>query len=211
LAGRDFTVTGESEGGFHYKDSSRNITGLKVALPGAHQMENSALALRALMILTESGFTCTDEELRRGLTNVSWPGRCELVRESPKVVLDCAHNESAAKALASTLDEFPRSRLILVIGIMKDKDFRAILAHLAPLADKIIFTRADMERSEAPEKLMESLREFSTIEAEVIPTVAMALEGALEEAASGDLVCVTGSVFIVGEAKAVINLNAQEL
>ena len=96
----------------------------------------------------------TPEELKRGLSVVSWPGRCEIVRESPRVILDCAHNESAASVLGDTLTRFSYNRLILILGIMSDKDIEAIFAKLVPIADHIILTSPKVERAESSESLL---------------------------------------------------------
>ena len=205
-AGEDFVVEADQSGEdklFSFRFGGEHYKGLEVALRGAHQQCNAGVAIAALSLLSRSGFNTKEEDIREGLKRVEWPGRCEIVRLEPTLLFDCAHNESAAEALTLALEEFTYSRLILVIGIMKDKDIGAILSHLAPLADSIIFTRADMERAEEPEKLLNRLRELScgAIEATVVEPVSDALRAALSEAGRDDLVCLTGSVFVVGEAR----------
>lgn len=211
MAGKDFVVEpwedGEGgqggQGGFNFKSANESYKGLEVALRGAHQQWNAGVAISALGVLFESGFKTTPEDVRAGLKRVEWPGRCEIVRSEPTVMLDCAHNESAAEALSSALKDFTYARLILVIGIMKDKDIGAILSHLVPQADSIIFTKADMERAEEPTELLHSLRKIPSgnVRAAIVESVGDAVRAALSEADKGDLVCITGSVFVVGEAK----------
>lgn len=206
MAGSDFKVESTIDSSFTYIDSVRVLKGLKVALSGAHQRQNAGVAIAALSTLSDSGFKIEPEDIEGGLKRVEWPGRCEIVMDSPKVLLDCAHNESAAKVLADTLSQFRFSRLIFVFGIMSDKDIDAIFTSLAPIADSIILTSPEIARAESPEDLMArltkliSLKGFS-VKPSVAPSVHEALKAALETASPDDLVCVTGSVFTVGEAK----------
>lgn len=191
---------------FDYEDTARKLTGLECVLYGAHQQLNAGVAIAALGPLAKAGFKCTDEDIRRGLRLVSWPGRCELVMDKPKVILDCAHNEGAAKVLSEALGEFSFTRLILVLGIMSDKDIDAIFTSLAPIADTIILTSPELARAESPEKLLEKLcslisRNGLSVKPLVAASVDEALKAALVVASPDDLVCVTGSIFTVGEAK----------
>jgi dihydrofolate synthase/folylpolyglutamate synthase len=122
------------------------------------------------------------------------------------VVLDCAHNESAARALSEALDGFTYSRLILVLGIMADKDIVAILERLARRADHIIVTAPDVERAGSPERLLEILdtiisRGGLSLTSSVAKSVDKAIRLALDKACENDLICISGSVFTVGEAK----------
>lgn len=203
-AGEDGEGSENGQGGlFSFRSAVVSYDGLELALRGAHQQGNAGIAIAVLESLSESGFKVTPEELRAGLKGVRWPGRCEIVGREPTVMLDCAHNESAAEALKNVLKEFTYARLILVVGIMKDKDIGAILSLLAPLAGSIIFTRADMERAEEPEKLLSMLRESvsANVRAASIDSVDDALRSALSQAREDDLICVTGSIFVVGEAR----------
>ncbi len=206
MAGEEFKVESAADNSFTYTDSVRKLKGLKLALRGAHQQLNAGVAIAALGPLSRAGFKTTSQDITKGLALVKWPGRCELVMDSPKVVLDCAHNESAAKALGEALLGFSFSRLILVLGIMSDKDIDAIFTEFAPIADSIILTSPEIARAESPEKLLDRLsklisRKALSVKPSVAASVDEALKAALDMASSDDLVCVTGSVFVVGEAK----------
>ena len=205
-AGEDFKILDEPGSGFTYIDSVREITGLRCALYGAHQRLNAALAIRAMGELREAGFNSTSKDIRRGLLEAHWPGRCEIVKDKPQVLLDCAHNESAARALSEALDGFTYSRLILVLGIMADKDIVAILGELAGRADHIIMTAPDVQRAESPERLLKSLGEIIrardlTLTSSISKSVDKAIGVALDKASDNDLICISGSVFTVGEAR----------
>lgn len=205
MAGDDFKVEDAAGGGFDYSDSAGEIPGLKVSLYGAHQQQNAALAIRALGELSDVGFCTSPGEIKRGLSAVVWPGRCELVKSAPKVILDCAHNESAASALCEALSGFTYRRLILVLGIMADKDIVGILTKLAQKADHLILTSPKVKRAEKPGVLMAKAEELIarrglSVTLSVAGSVEEAILSALDMAKEDDLICVSGSVFTVGEA-----------
>lgn len=175
---------------------------LTLGLLGGHQIVNVSLALAAAEALTELGYSLDEEQIRKGVSQVKWPGRLELVGDKPRLLLDGAHNPAATKVLKKALqEEFPRQRLILVLGIMGDKDIRQMMANLVPLADLLILTRPKLERSASLEVLKKEAAIFRK-RMLAIPDVAQALEKALAIAKDKDLILVSGSLFSVGEARA---------
>ena len=150
-----------------------------LALPGAHQRRNAALAREALR---RSGLGVSDDAIARGFASVRWPGRLERIGQ---VIFDCAHNPDAARALAAAL---PPRRYTLLFGALADKDASAMLHALAPLADHIILTAPPSPRALDPHSIE---RPGATIE----PDPARALEIALQRGAP---VLVTGSIYLVG-------------
>lgn len=175
---------------------------LTLGLLGNHQVINASLALAAAEALGEFGFPLDGEQIRKGVREVKWPGRLELVGEKPRILLDGAHNPAATKVLKQALEEgFPRRRLILVLGIMGDKDIPQMMANLVPLADILILTKPKLERSAPLEVLKKEAAFYQKKEME-IPDVAEAIEKALAIATAEDLILVSGSLFTVGEARA---------
>ena len=169
-------------------------------LLGDHQLLNAATAVAALHLLAKRGVAAPEEAIRRGLATVRWPGRLEVVGRRPWIVLDGAHDEISARALArSVVELFPHRRLILVLGMSQDKDIRAVGAHLCPLVDSAIFTCARLPRAARPEELACILAELCP-EHHTSANVAGALDAALNLAGEDDLVLVTGSLYVVGEA-----------
>jgi len=165
-------------------------------------MVNASLALAAAEALTESGFGIQEEHIRRGCEEVQWPGRLELIGENPAILLDGAHNPAATRVLKKALQEgFPRKRLILVVGIMADKDMAKMLADLIPPADFVILTRPKMDRAASLERLRQLTPGFQKPVAENAD-VGQALDQALAMAGREDLILVSGSLFTVGEARA---------
>lgn len=191
-ATRGRTVTVEGIRGL-YED-------LRVGLHGEHQGENAAVAIAACEEFL--GRKLNEDSLRTALAAVESPGRLEVVRNSPLVVLDGAHNPDGAKALSSTLAQtFGPRTTILVIAITRTKDIEGILAHLLPLGERVIFTASD-EKPADPEILAQLARgRFDGGAVEVISTIPEAVEHALSLSGQGDMVLVTGSLYAVGEAR----------
>lgn len=180
---------------------------LRISLLGEHQLINAAVAFGlAAQAQKQSGRSVAVETLRAGLRNTRWPGRCETVSEHPWIILDGAHNEASAAALAQTLGSFTGQRsIILVLGASKDKDAQGICKHLAPLAKKCIVTKADNPRAKPTSDIAAMLSEYMA-QTQIVQaqTVHEALKIAGSSAVSDDLIVVTGSLFIVGEAREVL-------
>ncbi len=181
--------------------------GLRVALPGAHQLQNARIAVEAVERLREAGMPIPDAAVARGLAEVKWPARVERVRERPTVILDTAHNVPSADALVSTLREsFPVSGAKrLVFAVSSDKPYPEMLRVLAGYFDHFHLTKyGNNPRCVPPDRLATVLAEvapgkpFTTH-----PTSAEAWRAARAAAGDDDLVCVTGSVFLAGELRAV--------
>lgn len=191
--GETFTVKGQ-----------RLHKGLRLPLRGCHQRENAAVAVGLAECLTGLGIAVPDEAVRRGLAGLKWPGRFQVLEGAPPIVLDVAHNAISAKVLREGLEEFlgsrpPPARLFLVVGMPRDKDITAFGRTLFPIADRVFCTRADSPRAAPPERLCEAARSL-TCQLTCVPTVAQAVSRARREAGARDVVCVTGSFHVVGEA-----------
>lgn len=224
LLGREFEAVRTPEGSWEYRgiETSHSLADLHCRLKGGYQIGNAALALAAL----ETIFTTlpvSEEAIRQGLLSVTWPGRLEYfcladgnLVECPaegatgqtklrRYLLDGAHNPAGVESLREALvREFPYDRLILVWACMGDKDVAATLTAVAPLADGIIFTRPENERSATPEQLAAILAEGERSKAQSAPTVGEALALAADMAQSGDLICVAGSLYLVGAARKIL-------
>ncbi len=175
----------------------------KVTIPliGRHQCMNAALAVA---LAQQSGLSIDPDAVRRGFKQCRWPGRFELVRDNPVVILDGAHNQASAEALSKTLNEvFAKKKIILVIGVSADKDAPAICAALVPQAEFVIATQADNPRAIPCAKIAEIARSVDPgARVSSSSSVREALSAALRQAAVA-VVVVTGSLFVVGEAREV--------
>ena len=173
---------------------------LKIGLKGRHQRINAATAVEVAEILKTMGFKITDEAISEGLKNIVWPGRFELLRKNPDVIVDCAHNGASAQALARTLMEaYPRRRVILVIGVSQDKDAGAICNSLKDNVARVFLTKAGHPRAHVFTQA-EGKDYFGDKPFEIIESLPKALEKALQIAEPQDVVLVTGSIFLVAEA-----------
>ena len=200
--GRDFRMRRNGDGSFQYQGLKRHWSSLNVNLAGMHQLGNAALCLAALEVLEKQGdFSFATDAVSRGLMQVRWPARLEVLQEEPLIVLDGAHNAHGAESLRESLKKcFPNRRLHLVLGVMADKDIRGILRRLLPLAETAIFTQPRYTRAANPEELRRLARPYIQKQY-VIPDVASAIEEAKRLAGPDDMICIAGSLYFAGEVK----------
>ena len=202
--GRDFIARRTAEGTFLYEGPTWRIDGLRLGLSGSYQTRNLAVALALLEALAEAGWNLPEEAVRRGVAAARWAGRLELLGTGPRALLDGAHNPHAAEALADALrTEFPRKRLHLVLGILGDKDAASIVGHLAPLADRVFLTRSSSQRALTPEELGRAAGDAG-VDARVLPDLEAAWRAALDGADREDIILITGSLTLVGEARSLL-------
>lgn len=172
-----------------------------LALRGEHQIRNALVAVRLLEALRQTGVRVPGEAIERGLTEVDWPGRLELiqVQEGPQVLLDAAHNVDGAAALAAYLGRWHPERPTLVIGVMRDKDVAGIVGALLPMVSSVIATAADTPRAlPARDLAVRIAAAGAEIPVRAEPDPVTAVEDAL---AAGHTVCVTGSIYLVGAVR----------
>lgn len=207
---RDFNGHASTPDCFDYSAiDGRKLKGLPLMLTGSYQPINGAIALATLELLS-SRFKTEEQALRKGLQQVRWPGRMETItlRQGAKestVLIDGAHNPAGLDALQQTLENGIRfDRLILIWGAMADKNTREALARLMPLAEKVILTQAEPERSATPDALYEQVPVDLQAKAICISTVEDSLEQAGRMAAKEDLICVAGSLYLAGKARQVL-------
>jgi dihydrofolate synthase/folylpolyglutamate synthase len=202
--GRDFKMRRSAADTATYSGLNFRWRGLKTALRGGHQLENTALALAACDVLSPVIGVIESECLQRGLAETRWPGRLEQVLDRPLTLLDGAHNLIAARTLGRYLKTGLDGRAItLVVGILDDKPYREILSALVPHCRRVILTRPQIDRALPPEKLIPATSEL-TADWRVIPDVAAAVSHAINSSKPDDVVCIAGSLYVVGEAKAAL-------
>jgi len=173
---------------------------LSIPLLGDYQLGNAATAVAALEVLAIRGVNISKNSIISGLAQVGWPGRLQILSHRPLLIVDGAHNPDSARRLKQSLEQhFDFDRAILVIGASSDKDIAGIISELAPPFDKVIVTRSRHPRA-MPLPLLKAEFRRHGVEAQAIDTVSEALSLALALAGARDLVCVTGSLFVVAEA-----------
>jgi dihydrofolate synthase/folylpolyglutamate synthase len=186
--------------GFHYRGPRLRIKGLRLGLTGMLQARNAALALGIIERLGEKGIVISEENIRKGLQNTSWPGRMHIVGTNPTILLDGAHNPAALRVLARSIRAGLRyRRLVLVIGVMADKAIGEMMRAIVPMADYLICTRPLYSRAADPEVLMAKAAPLGR-PGETVPLLTDALFRAKEKAGPRDLIVICGSLFTVGEA-----------
>jgi dihydrofolate synthase/folylpolyglutamate synthase len=181
---------------------------LDVPLLGRHQAHNTAVALAALDALAEAdpSLAVDRDAVVRGFAGLKWPARVEVMGESPWLVVDGAHNVASAAALAETLrTSFPETTRTLVFGTTRDKDLAGQLRALLPLFDAVIATRyARNPRSVSPDEVAAAALAIDGRAVRVEPDPAEALAAARRLTPPEGLICVTGSLFLAAEVRAIV-------
>jgi dihydrofolate synthase/folylpolyglutamate synthase len=226
LLGREFYPETESSTSWTYHNSrGRTLRGLSNGLAGTYQVDNAAIAVATLEILGEKGFPVKDQVVSLSLSEVRWPGRLESFCLSEPAMekvnceesdasdidgvrhylLDGAHNPAGVTCLIEYLEGRDDFRdLIMVWGSMSDKDYVPSLLRVAPFCKLLILTRADGERSALPEDLKTALPEYLHERAIVVENVEKAIEMARQVSDSSDLICISGSLYLVGVARHIL-------
>ena len=177
-----------------------------LALAGDHQRQNAALAMAAAVELGVA-----EPTIERGLRAAIWPARFERVRGRPPIVLDGAHNGASADALARTLRQERRGRrLVLVVGINRDKDARAVLEPLVRIASTVIVTRSGSPRAAEPTDVARAAGRATDRPVRIVADVRTAIAAARADAGPEGLVCVAGSLALVGDARTALGLVPSE-
>ena len=199
--GKDFKVRRHSSGAFTYYGIDHVWRELKIGLLGNHQVQNASLALAACEILNRKKVDLPVKSIRTGLTEMQWPGRLEIVSWDPFILLDGAHNLTAARNLAKYLSsKLEHQNITLVIGMLDDKPYKAILRSLVPLSNRVILTRPKIDRGLPTQTLNIATKDLAA-EVTIIPSVEKAVQYAISTAGTRDAVCIAGSLYVVGEAK----------
>lgn len=174
---------------------------LRIPLVGAFQLENAATALGVLEVLMEQGTEISSDAIEEGMKSVEWPCRMEVLSKAPLVVCDGAHNPYAAATLRDTLpDYFDYRRVLLVVGVSRDKNMEGIVGELAGLTSDVIVTRSRHPRAATIAAVAGAFAGYG-VDAVQVEGVDAAVAKAVEESREGDLVLVTGSLFVAAEAR----------
>lgn len=180
----------------------KSYSDVEISMVGRHQAENLKTALATLEILRKSGAVKLDREaLYEGLKRARQPGRFEVISEDPLVIIDGAHNEAGAQALQETMAQhFAGKKILLVAGILADKEIDSIVKFLTKITDHIIVTEPDNPRKLAAEKLAGHVADFG-VAAEAVPDVEAAVHRAKELADDYDVILFAGSLYLIGDVR----------
>lgn len=204
MLGQHFKVRRQRSRGFSYYGIENTWHDLHTALLGDYQPENAALAVAACELLNQNKTPISQKSIRTGLLKTRWAGRLEIVSDHPMTILDGAHNLSAARELAKFLGgHFGKRPITLVVGILDDKPYAPMLKSLLSVCSGAVITRAKTDRALDPQRLFEAARKIVS-DVTIVPDVAQAFKQAVAAAGPDEVVCVAGSLYVVGEAKAAI-------
>jgi dihydrofolate synthase/folylpolyglutamate synthase len=175
---------------------------VRLGLCGRHQAVNAGVAIGLAEALREQGFKITRAQIIKGIESARHEGRLEWRDSSPRILFDGAHNAAGASALRDYLQEFVHAPITLIFGAMRDKDLADIASKIFPLALHIIFTQPDNPRAAAPEMLARLVSSnLNSVEVTIAPDVRKALQVAHEQTPPDGIICITGSLYLVGEAQ----------
>lgn len=190
-AGQRFTIQGR-------RGTYENLT---LSLLGRHQQLNAATAVAAAEVLMEMGVEISAAAIRNGLAAARWPGRLEIMRQKPLVIIDGAHNYEGARSLRRALEDyFPGRSMVLVIGMLGDKERAKVVAELTPAARAVVVTRPNSPRAGNWQELAVEARRYVP-EVYLEEDVGEAVQKALALAGPEEMVCITGSLYMVAEAR----------
>ncbi|SHJ10797.1 bifunctional folylpolyglutamate synthase/dihydrofolate synthase [Lutispora thermophila] len=187
-----------------YSYNGQTFRDIKLPLLGDHQLLNAAVAITAAMKLNKLGYKISEESIRKGIKNVKWLGRLSIVSKNPFIIIDGAHNEDGIYALSKALKKyFHNKNIVMVIGMLRDKNHRDSISLLGPLASKMIATEPMSERALSAEELAEEAREHCS-EVYAIPSIAQAIDKAKDIVDSNSIILICGSLYLIGEVCRII-------
>jgi dihydrofolate synthase/folylpolyglutamate synthase len=176
---------------------------VKTSMLGRHQGENITLAIAAIEQLQMGGVYLTDNEIQDGIKVATHPGRMEIISVDPLILLDGAHNPAGMSMLVTTLQEdFSNHRRVVVLGVLNDKDLKTMVSMIVPISDVIIVTKSCNPRAADPSVLKQMITAIDVDKTVFVEdSIPRAIDHAKRIARQKDLICVTGSLFTVGEAR----------
>jgi dihydrofolate synthase / folylpolyglutamate synthase len=197
-AAMDYWAAGEA--------GSDELRELQLPLLGRHQAANAAVAIAICQQLQRQNWRVGEQAIRDGLANVRWPGRLEIIHQSPTIILDAAHNVASIQALVDTLREsFPAGRRRLLFATTHDKDVEGMLRVILTEFDDVVLTKyQNNPRSAPPEELAVIARRYTSQPVAIIPTPVEAWNELAPALGDNDLLVITGSFFIAGEMRAIL-------
>lgn len=198
IYGKDFYYTRKGPSLFYYHGIKWNLRKLSLNLIGTHQISNAVTALAMAELLEGYGFSFDSEKIKIALKNIPLHARFEIARKRPYVVIDGAHNPSAVRVFVNTLREvFPERKYHIIFGAMQDKDIKGMLRVLEKISRDFYFPAINIERAELPDNIRQFLSKG--LSALCFKNVEDAYYSVLNRVDKNDVVCITGSFYLVGE------------
>lgn len=193
---KEYSLEGQTIS-YRYNETANDYN---ILLLGEHQARNASLALTTAKVLKNIGYKIEQTKTYAGLAKARWPGRLEIVKKEPLIILDGAHNAEATSEIAKTIKALYNDPIILVLGILSGKNYQGMIKDLVPLAKHVYITAPDYYRALDSESLaIESEKYCNNVE--IIEKVSEAVDKAISGADLKDLILITGSLYTVGEAR----------
>jgi len=190
----NFSIDGQT---FRYK----NYEDLRISLLGEHQAANAAVAVEAVEILKNKGLRINESHIRDGLSNTRWPGRLEVLNKDPVFLIDGAHNPEGAMVLRDALNKyFPDKEKIFIIGMLKDKDYKAVIETIAPIASRFVTVTPGSERALPAAELGKFIETYCK-NVTISDTIEEAVQASLKFAKGNSVICAFGSLYYIGEIR----------
>ncbi|MFZ0061245.1 MAG: folylpolyglutamate synthase/dihydrofolate synthase family protein [Pyrinomonadaceae bacterium] len=180
---------------------------VRVALRGLHQLDNIAVAIRLAESLRERGFRIAAKAIVAGIETAKHPGRLELWPGRPALLFDGAHNVAGARALRAYLDAFVTQPITMIFSAMADKNVEQMASILFPTAKRIVLAQQANPRAATTETLQKLAAVEGVVEVHTAKSVTEAINIAKEITPADDLICITGSLYLVGDAQAALKAN----
>jgi len=172
-----------------------------VPLVGTYQPYNATLAITALEILRDKGYKIGDDDIKKGIASVKWPGRFEVLGRSPVFIMDGSHNPQGMEEAAKSLRHyFPDEKIIFIVGVMADKDIDAMFGHIAPIAKTFITVEPDYIRAMKSNELADRLKQFG-VQVIDCKEIDKGVSKALEMAAESDIICALGTLYFLNDVR----------
>lgn len=199
--GRDFRGTRTSLNSFDYGSTGMSLNGLRLAMSGAHQIKNASLAIRVAEELMNHGFNLPEAAIREAIANTQFPGRFELLRRNPDVVIDGAHTPEGMRLLRSAITKlYPDRRPFILLGILKDKNVETLVRTIAPIAKKVVCVPPHSDRSMEPEALARLVQDTG-VPATPIDSIEEGFNALMEMAGEHDVIVAAGSLYMIGPVR----------
>lgn len=205
--GREFVGIPKGTGRFAYKSDALLMEDLRLAMAGGHQIKNATLACATVEQMLASGYKVSEEAFREGISRTRFPGRFEVLRKSPDVIIDGAHTPESMRLLKSTMRiMYPGVRPFVLMGALKEKNWREMARVLAPIAREVVCVPPQGDRALDPSELAAHVRECG-VTATVSYNIPNGFQMLLDKASKNDVILAAGSLYMIGPVRAACGLR----
>lgn len=199
--GRDFRGVRTGDNTFTHQSARMKLENVRLGMLGSYQIKNASLAIAVAEELAAQGYSVSEDAMRAGARNTKFPGRFEVLRRNPLVVIDGAHTPEGMKLLKSTVKRvFPGVRPLMLLGMLKDKNYRTLVNIIAPLAREVICVPPQGDRALNPKELADLVRRLG-VPAEASSSITEGFSRLLEKASTEDLILAAGSLYMIGPVR----------